>query len=70
MCQQLIRWKIMKLKIYIYLFILYNSKFKILILILKLMFPKFLGPICNNKNQLNVLNDCYSKWLFFQTTHM
>jgi hypothetical protein len=35
--------KIIKIKIYVIIYVIYN----------KIMFSKFLGPICNNKKLLN-----------------
>jgi hypothetical protein len=57
MCQQLIGWKIRKLKIIeikIFFIIYIICIFTIINIIdEKIMFPKLLGPICNNKKQLN-----------------
>jgi hypothetical protein len=45
--------KIIEIKIYLISYILYNKSIIINIIVLKLMLPKFLGLICNNKKQLN-----------------
>jgi hypothetical protein len=50
-CQQLIGWKIMRLKIIeIKIHPIIN---KYIIINFKIMFPKFLGPICNDKKSSN-----------------
>jgi len=45
--------KIIEIKIYLISYIIYNKFIIINIIVLELLLPKFLGPICSNTKQLN-----------------